>query len=226
MVNVLLQGVVGSVAYGLDTPDSDVDRLGVFAANTLDVVSLSPPAETQVRTEPDITLHEVRKYCKLALGCNPTVMELMWLNEYETTHPLGLDLVRIRDAFLSRDRVRNAYLGYASQQFKRLSERGGSFSSDTGKRTEKHARHLARLCMQGYHLYRTGQLVIKLNPIEVGAIRGFGRRVAEGDIDVARERIAGYEKLFDEVRSPLPLRPDVNAVGWWLRNVRLKFLFE
>jgi hypothetical protein len=29
--NMLLSGVVGSVAYGLDTEDSDVDRLGMFA---------------------------------------------------------------------------------------------------------------------------------------------------------------------------------------------------
>ncbi|MFD7300744.1 DNA polymerase beta superfamily protein, partial [Streptomyces pharetrae] len=32
--NILLSGVVGSTAYGLAHEDSDVDRLGVFAAPT------------------------------------------------------------------------------------------------------------------------------------------------------------------------------------------------
>jgi hypothetical protein len=31
---VLLSGIVGSQAYGLATPDSDVDRLGMFAFPT------------------------------------------------------------------------------------------------------------------------------------------------------------------------------------------------
>ena len=56
----------------------------------------------------------------------------------------------------------NAYLGYAQQQFQRLDRRGdGSFSSDTRKRTAKHARHLMRLCRQGYELYTTGRLDVR-----------------------------------------------------------------
>ena len=33
-MHILLQGVVGSTAYGLSGPDSDVDRAGVFAHPT------------------------------------------------------------------------------------------------------------------------------------------------------------------------------------------------
>ena len=40
--NVLLSGIVGSTAYGLDTKDSDVDRLGVFAAPTEKLLGLHP----------------------------------------------------------------------------------------------------------------------------------------------------------------------------------------
>ncbi len=41
---VLLAGIVGSTAYGLAGPDSDVDRLGVFAAPTLSLLGLDAPA--------------------------------------------------------------------------------------------------------------------------------------------------------------------------------------
>lgn len=124
-MNILLQGIVGSTAYGLAGPDSDVDRLGMFAAPTEAFHGLRMPEESHVDTGtgPDITLHEAGKYARLALGSNPTVMELMWLDSYETRTELGADLIGIRSAFLCAKRVRDAYLGYATQQFRKLEAR-------------------------------------------------------------------------------------------------------
>jgi len=74
--SIILSGIVGSTAYGLAGPDSDVDRIGIFAAPTVAFHGLVMPAESHVTSKPDRTMHEVRKWCRLALGCNPTVMEL------------------------------------------------------------------------------------------------------------------------------------------------------
>lgn len=220
-VKILLAGIVGSTAYGLAGPGSDVDRLGMFAAPTVAFHGLRAPQETEVSTQPDTTYHEAGKYCRLALGGNPTVSELMWLpgNLYEVRTELGDALIGIRGAFLSAARVRDAYLGYASQQFRKLEARGdGSFSADTRKRTAKHARHLKRLCHQGYLLYRTGRLQVRLdNPAE---FLDFGQQVAEGDIAVARALMADYEHRFDTTRSVLPSQPDEPAVERWLLRVR------
>lgn len=224
-MNTLLSGTVGSTAYGLAGPDSDIDRLGVFAAETFDLVRLTRPDETVVTTKPDQTFHEARKYCALALGGNPTVSELMWLpcDLYDIRHPLGDELIDLRYAFLSAKRVRDAYLGYASQQFRKLEVRGdGSFSSDTRKRTAKHARHLLRLCEQGYGLYSTGQLQIRLDDPQ--RFLDFGERVAGGDIEQARKALNGYESSFNVMRSVLPDAPDVPAVEAWLRRVRWAYL--
>ncbi|WP_243718717.1 nucleotidyltransferase domain-containing protein [Actinomadura sp. KC06] len=153
--NVLLAGIVGSTAYGLAGPGSDIDRLGVYAAPTTAFHGLHPPTgrdATTVTTKPDVTFHEAGKCAALCLGMNPTVTELIWLPDglYETRTALGEQLISIRTAFLSARRVKDAYLGYAVSQFKRLETRGdGSFSADTRKRTAKHARHLARLVHQG-----------------------------------------------------------------------------
>jgi predicted nucleotidyltransferase len=198
---VLLSGVVGSTAYGLAGPDSDEDRLGMYAAPTIQFHGLHPPvakAASIVKTEPDFTLHEAGKFAKLCLGGNPTVMELLWLPEYEVITALGKDLITIRSSFLSARKVRDSYLGYATQQFARLERRGdGSFSADTRKRTAKHARHLMRLCHQGFILYVSGRLVIKLDQPEV--FRNFGEVVAGGEdgIEVARDMINSYEEKFD-----------------------------
>jgi hypothetical protein len=223
VTNVLLSGVVGSTAYGLARQGSDVDRLGLFAAPTEELHGLRPPKDSHVSTDPDRTLHEAAKWCRLALGGNPTVMELVWLPEelYEVRTPLGDELIGIRTSFLSAQRVRAAYLGYATQQFRKLLSRGdGSFSADTRKRTAKHARHLKRLCEQGYELYRTGRLTIRVE--DPDAYHRFGERVA-ADPEAAKPLLSRFETAFAETAGVLPEEPDATAAEAWLRRVRRHF---
>ncbi|MGW7402880.1 nucleotidyltransferase domain-containing protein [Streptomyces sp. NPDC054833] len=218
--NVLLSGIVGSTAYGLAHEGSDVDRLGVFAVPTAELHGLHRPKESHVTTKPDRTLHEAAKWCRLALGGNPTAMELVWLPDelYEVRTPFGDELIGIRSSLLCAKRVRDAYLGYATQQFRRLEARGdGSFSADTRKRTAKHARHLKRLCHQGLELYATGRLTIRVeDPQEY---HDFGERVA-ADASAALPVLRAYQAAFDETTSVLPEQPDEAAAEAWLRRVR------
>jgi uncharacterized protein len=224
VTNVILSGIVGSTAYGLDTEDSDTDRLGLFAADTIRILGLHPPSDSVVHTSPDITFHEAGKYIRLALKCNPTITELMWLPMgppylYEVISDFGEELSGIRETFLSRSYVRNAYLGYAEQQFRRLKERGdGSFSSDTRKRTAKHARHLLRLLTQGLELYETGKLTVRLEHPE--HYRSFGEKVAAGDLEIVQRELDEAENCFDSVKSPLPEQADEKPAEDWLLRVR------
>lgn len=220
---VLLSGIVGSTAYGLTRPGSDVDRLGVFAVPTAELHGLHRPEESHVTREPDVTLHEVAKWCRLALNGNPTVLELVWLLDdlYEVRTPLGDELIGIRSAFLAAPRVRTSYLGYATQQFKRLYDRrDGSFSADTRKRTAKHARHLRRLCHQGYALYATGCLDVRVDDPQ--SYFDFGDQVAR-DAMAALPMLKDFEARFDRTTSPLPDEPDEAPVEAWLRAVRAHF---
>lgn len=223
-MNILLSGIVGSTAYGLAHEGSDVDRLGMFATDTSNLLGLRIPKESVVTNHPDVTLHEARKYCELALKCNPTVMELLWLPDelYEVRTPLGNQLIDIRMSFLSSGYVRNAYLGYATQQFKRLESRGdGTFGPDLAKRTAKHARHMMRLLIQGLQLWTLGTLAIRLE--DPAAVRSFGANVAAGDTDYARRVLADYEYAFSNTKTVLPDRPDTAAVEDWLHTVRAEF---
>jgi len=222
-VNVLLSGIVGSTAYGLAHEGSDIDRLGLFAAPTEELHGLHQPTQSHVTTHPDRTLHEAAKWCRLALGGNPTVLELVWLPDelYEVRTTLGDELIAIRTSLLSAKRVRDAYLGYATQQFKRLTDRGdGSFSADTRKRTAKHARHLRRLCHQGFTLYATGTLQIRVEDPE--EYHRFGEQVA-ADQTVALPMLRHFEARFEETRSVLPDQPDEAPAEAWLRRVRAHF---
>jgi predicted nucleotidyltransferase len=219
---VLLSGIVGSTAYGLAGPDSDVDRLGMFAVPTLDLVRLNPPRDSLVTTHPDVTFHEAAKALRLFLACNPTAMELLWLPDdlYETRTELGDEAIAVRTSFVSARRTKDAYLGYATQQFRKLMLRDQGSSASSPARLAKHARHLMRLVEQGYELYTTGHVRVRLEDPE--KYRAFGERVAE-DPQAAAPFMADAQERFAQARTVLAEEPDYAVAEHWLLRVRRGF---
>ncbi|MBP0451923.1 nucleotidyltransferase domain-containing protein [Kitasatospora sp. RG8] len=214
---VLLSGVVGSTAYGFAHAGSDIDRLGLFAAPTEEFHGLHRPAESHVSTDPDVTLHEAAKWCRLALGCNPTASELAWLPDdlYETRSPLGEELIAIRTSFLSAKAVRNSYLGYADQQFRKLLTRDTTDPA-ARRRAAKHARHLVRLVEQGVRLHETGENVVRIPDPE--RVRRLGERIADRPA-TAEPLLAAAVERFSRP-GVLPAAPDPRPAEAWLRRVR------
>jgi len=220
---ILLSGIVGSTAYGLAGPGSDIDRLGMFAVPTLELLGLRLPPESHVTTKPDATFHEAAKAARLILAGNPTASELLWLPDdlYETRTPLGDEMIALRSAFLSADKVRDAYLGYATRQFKKLIAHADEARPQNARpRTAKHARHLMRLVNQGLELYATGALSIRL--ADPQAYFDFGDRVT-ADPQAAAPFMAQAEDRFNQTRTALPSEPDTPAVEAWLVRVRRSF---
>ncbi|WP_371480190.1 DNA polymerase beta superfamily protein [Kitasatospora sp. NBC_00315] len=214
---VLLSGIVGSTAYGLAHAGSDLDRLGLFAAPTEDFHGLERPDESRVSTAPDLTLHEAAKWCRLALGCNPTASELVWLPAelYEIRTPLGDELIGIRHCFLSAGAVRGSYLGYARKQFTKLLTRDTT-DPVTRARAAKHARHLVRLVEQGVRLHESGEIVLRLEDPE--RVRDLGERIADRPELATALLVAAEERLARP--GVLPAAPDRAPAEAWLRRVR------
>lgn len=221
MTTKLLEGIVGSTAYGLATPQSDIDRLGVYACPTEMLFTLREPKWTIVDTKPDSTLHEARKFCQLALQCNPTVLELLWLDSYDICTPLGQQLINVRDSFLSARRVRDAYFGYATQQFTRMQRRDAS-DLDSRTKVAKHARHLYRLLSQGLELYIDGTLTVRLENPDLTV--EFGEEVAAGNYDLAKHLLDAANEAMNVCGSTLPEKPATHIVEMWLLAVRLGHL--
>jgi predicted nucleotidyltransferase len=221
--NVLLAGIVGSTAYGLAHEGSDIDRLGAYAAPTVQFHGLDPPCardKTLVSTRPDATYHEAGKQASLMLRCNPHATELAWLSAYEVITPEGEALITIRSSFLSAPEIRNAYLGYATQQLRRIRNRGnGALSPDARSKASKHARHLWRLLYQGCQLHQAGHLPVRLPPAQAQSCREFGETVAAGDLAIADEALRAAGEAFD-APGVLPDRPDKAAAEAWLQDVR------
>lgn len=213
----ILKGIVGSKAYGLDTPESDTDYRGVYIYDTISLCDLSPTKDN-IRIGEDVT-YELDKFCRLSLRCNPNIMEVLWLDDYTVKEPEGEQLIEIRKTFLSTNHIRNAYGGYALSQVKRLERRGDSFSADTRKRTQKHARHMFRLLLQGKSLLETGGLKVRLTKEE----REYCFEWSQVPPEIMVPAFYKGVEEFNNTESVLPDEPDFDTVNNVVRAIRRKW---
>lgn len=216
----VLVGVGGSTAYGLATPESDIDYRGCYVVPTREFFGLEKPPETYDRHNPDVAMHEVGKTLWLASKGNPTVLELFFYTDYAVRTPVGDLLIANRDLFIT-ERIRSTHVGYAYQQFNRLKRReDGSFSSDTAKRTAKHARHILRLVLLAESALTTGVFDIVVRDRD--EIFDFGNLPVEEMLARAEAEI---ERVKD-VPSVLPPEPNMEAINDLLVQIREEYYFE
>ena len=219
-MTTILRAVTGSTAYGLAHSESDIDRLGVFVAPTLDVAGLSwhSSKESNVSQGPgqdDWAEHEIGKYLRLALKVNPTISEILWLPlvHYEVFTPEGRALTEIRESFLSRRCVLDSYMGYAKSQLAKYRGNVQSTARD-GLTSVKSARHCLRLVEQGRGLYMTG--VLQPRVAKPQRYFDLAEMKPEQVLKVLTDAIDEWPTLY----SPLPEKPDTDTVRDFLSDVR------
>lgn len=223
--NIILEAVVGSTAYGLNTENSDVDIKGVYLLPTKEVLSMGFNQEhtTKDHTDPDWVYHEVGKFMKLVLNGNPTVTELLYADDYTQLSPVGQLLIDNRDAFLSTKAVMNAYRGYAFSQAKKLNNRTeqglDGYDSSLKNRFAKHTRHCFRLLMQARQLLETGTLTLKVTPEQREYLFAMGEKTA----DEVVEEFMRQDAEFENIVSVLPDKPDVKRLNDLLYKIRTEY---
>ena len=163
--NEILRGLVGSTAHGtgLDGHE-DRDEMGIFIEPPEYVCGLSPMDHYLFRTAPegqrsgpddlDLTIYSLRKFTRLAVQGNPSILLLLWLPTYLKKEPIGERLISMREEFVSRE-AGERFLGYLiSQRMRMTGERAKTVSrpelvAKYGYDT-KFAMHALRLGLQGY----------------------------------------------------------------------------
>ena len=117
---VIFESIHGSRAYGLDTPDSDLDLKGVIVGPPTWYFGFREAPE-QLELGPDHVRYELRKLCRLAAAANPTLLELLFTDpaDHRVVTPEGERLLAARERFLSR-RVKDSFAGYALSQLARI----------------------------------------------------------------------------------------------------------
>lgn len=222
--NTILMVRGGSYAYGLNTPDSDEDWRGVALPPAEWLIGFPPRNQAQQtvehKTDGDVVIHTVAKFCALALKANPNTFDILFCRE-EDVHMqtcMGRELRQLRGRFLSR-RVYFSFSGYAAHQLKRMrnhnTDHGAhralveQFGYDT-----KNAMHCIRLLKMAHTLLAEGRVEVY-------------RPDQEFLLDIKRGRysIAQVQAMAEELdhaclalrdRSVLPPEPDTAGIEAWL----------
>lgn len=206
-----LVAVTGSKAYGLDHPDSDTDRMGVFIDSTLKVAGLHWNKNNESYSNAssngdDLTMHEVGKFLRLCLKGNPTLIELLFMNEYEVLTETGKSIIENRDILVSESTLRSSYHGYAYSQLQRVT---------TDKEFKpKMARHVLRIARQGYTLLTTRTFNVKVDdPQEYFDLTNLPFNHMISKISAEVDKL----KFCDSV---LPSVPDTETITHLLESIR------
>jgi hypothetical protein len=234
--NTVLLGLVGSTVHGV-TVDStdDRDEMGICIEPPEYVAGLRPFAQWVFRTQPegarsgpgdvDRTVYSLRKWCRLALSGNPTVMLLLHVPEEQCSilEQPGRDLRANRQWFAAR-RAGRAYLGYMQRQRDRMTGDRGQMRVNRPELIEqygfdtKYAGHVLRLGYQGIEFLETGALTLPMpEPGRTRILDVRNGRVPFADVLAEADELQQRLEALIET-SPLPDHPDRDAVNRFLAD--------
>jgi predicted nucleotidyltransferase len=129
--------LVGSRGYGFPSESSDWDYRGICIPPMEDYIGLHDRFEQAVDTsdnkyvwknylglvkpEADMQVMELTKFCRLALACNPSIIEILFSDEENVIykHPIINTLIDNRECLLSKQ-AKARFCGYAAQQLHRI----------------------------------------------------------------------------------------------------------
>lgn len=229
--NVILLCTVGSTAHGLALEGTDDrDEMGIVVEPPEYVIGLDTFEQKITRSKPegvrsehgdlDQTIYSARKFCRLALGGNPSILLLLFAPEI-TCLTSGAKLRENAHWFAARSAGR-AFLGYMTQQRQRLVGERGQMNVKRPELVEqygydtKYAMHMVRLGLQGREYLQTGALTLPMQEED----RAYVMSIRRGEVDLndvltfAGELEREVEDLLDT--SPLDEKPDKEAINRWL----------
>ena len=117
---VIYETVVGSHAYGTNTPESDVDVRGVFVYPEAVYVNLDEHEPQASDSKHDIVYYSLKKLFELLKTSNPNMIELLWMPEKGiTVKSDGMQkIIDNRHLFISKEAYQT-HSGYAFAQIKK-----------------------------------------------------------------------------------------------------------
>jgi hypothetical protein len=177
----------------------------------------------------DVIVYSARKWCRLALAGNPTVLLPLFVPDEEVmvrTAP-GAELVANAHRFVSR-LAADRFLGYLESQRRAMTGEVGAHTN----RPElvaihgydsKYAMHALRLGLQGIELLSTGRITLPVPEPGRELLRSIRRGEVElteviGRIDAARAELV---RLADS--ATVPDQPDRTWVDSWLHRAHLDY---
>ena len=177
----------------------------------------------------DVIIYSARKWARLALAGNPTVLLVLFVPDEEVVfrNEAGAELARNAHRFVSR-LAASRFLGYLKAQKAAMTGQAGAHTNRPelvaahGYDT-KYAMHALRLGLQGTELLTSGRITLPVPPPHRDTLRA----VRRGDLRLAEvlALVTDAETRLTELQdsSALPGQPDRGWVDGWLHRSYLNF---
>lgn len=234
----ILLGTVGSTVHGTNVEDGveDLDLMGVCIESERRVLGFQEFEQFIYRSaakregkdnarsragDVDMVIYSLRKYLRLALKGNPTILTLLFTKKNLISSIEGISLQGLASKLVSK-KAGAAYLGYMQAQRQRLlGERGGRHGSRPELTNQfgydsKYAAHVLRLGYQGIELMETGRLTLPMPEVQRRDVLAIRR--GEITFDTCMSQLGSIEReLKDSIEtSSLRAEPDRESVEKWM----------
>jgi hypothetical protein len=177
----------------------------------------------------DVIIYSARKWARLAMAGNPTVLLVLFVPDQEVVfrNEAGAELAGNAHRFVSL-RAADRYLGYLQGQ-------KAAMTGDAGAHTNrpelvavhgydtKYAMHALRLGLQGSELLTTGRVTLPVPEPHRAYLRSIrrGERPLAEVLDAISETESQLARLRDS--AAIPDQPDYSWVNDWLHRSYLNF---
>lgn len=241
VTNCQYEVITGSYSYGVSTDTSDTDMVGfcippkdfifphlaghIFGfgeqPNRFDQWVQHHIEDKEVKRQYDITIYNIVKFFQLCAGCNPNMVDCLFVPLRCITHSTSIgNLVRDnRKLFLSK-KAYHTFKGYAFSQMHKMDTK-----NPEGKRKEtvekygydvKFGYHVLRLLDECEQILTEGDLNLERNREQLKAVRR-GDIPLEDIKKIFSEKELQMEKIYHE-STAVPHRPDMEAIKELLIN--------
>lgn len=236
LAHEILRSEVGSGVHGMAIEGTDDrDEMGVFIETPARVLGATDaehyvfrtaenPAARSYAGDLDLTLYGLRKWTRLALSGNPTVLTLLFTPQESivTDTALGRELRALAPAFVSIH-ASHRFAKYLENQRERLT--GAGKQNRVPNRPElieahgydtKYASHALRLGLQGLELTTTGKVTLPMPEADLALCMAIKRGEVDYDTALAQIDLCRRDLEHAMSQSSLPKEPDREAIGEWM----------
>jgi hypothetical protein len=249
----IVRVTVGSEVHGVVSDSDDHDELGVYIPAPTGVLGLveeehhiartawertgtgksSPNQPRSQAGDTDLTLYALRKYAKLAVNGNPSIILLFFVPRKFTIYEnsWGRLLRSHGDLFLSKDAGRK-FLGYLQAQKERMLGTRGQKSVKRPELIEKYgfdtkfAYHAIRLGHQGIELMKSGHISLPM-PEELRTFLSHVRRGTYTEAQIIAHVDEVERELLDAYKNcKLPATPYADRINWLITNMHREYWEE
>jgi hypothetical protein len=172
----------------------------------------------------DVVIYSARKWCRLALAGNPTVLLLLFVPDSDVVYrnDAGAELVANAHRFVSQ-LAADRFLGYLRAQKAAMTGESGAHTNRPDLVAEhgydtKFAMHALRLGIQGIELLTTGRITLPVPEPD----RQYLRAVRRGEVGQAEVigAVEAAERKLEALRASVAVRsqPDREWVNGWLHR--------